>query len=657
MPPARSLAEQLADLDDPAPKGAVIPAYVSHRANGLDFDPEDLDHAGQGSDEDTGAAADSNAGREHYQSVGYVFVGFVFLSFLLIFGRKAKLRKPEPINLGKQYAGSRVSRDALEVESDESDNEPFQSHSSDGNTSEGDAEDVDMVEQKSPKLQHTPEEGDTKRDVDGPAVGNTKKVGKHGLDMHKNEAVSRNGLPGLHDEVQDTDQMQSPHVLSKRRRKSVEESDEENEDEAVLDKLGEADVERALGHQISGQRSGHRPTLREQSDEDEGDDSVEGSVSVDSESEGDDEEDEEGESPAVKRGHGGDHDGRHGDGKGVGEREELRRLLSSDQKTIAAEISKAAKGDAEKGRAVKRQRATFDALLNTRIKVQKGFSAADQLPFTEHDPDNGDASAIKSAESAALTLWSTLENLRLAMADAQSGDESKKRKRSPVSPATSTSSLWKRMADLEADSVAHRRAVLDKWSLKVRGSSATVPNARGKLLGSATGGQQNISAILDAQIASEVGERNTKRARRETSGQDNAEPVYDDAVFYQSLLRDLVEQRISSESITNSLDSLHIQLSSRPSIHPVTGMRNDKVKKDVDTRASKGRKIRYHVHEKLQNFMAPEDRGTWTDRAREEFFASLLGKTASGLLGEDHDDASAESEEDVEEGGLRLFRG
>jgi protein AATF/BFR2 len=89
-------------------------------------------------------------------------------------------------------------------------------------------------------------------------------------------------------------------------------------------------------------------------------------------------------------------------------------------------------------------------------------------------------------------------------------------------------------------------------------------------------------------------------------------------------------------------------------------MRKDKVKRDVDTRASKGRKMRFDVHEKLQNFMAPEDRGTWTNTAREEFFASLLGKTASGLLREgDDEDASAaeESDEDREEVGLRLFRG
>lgn len=37
--------------------------------------------------------------------------------------------------------------------------------------------------------------------------------------------------------------------------------------------------------------------------------------------------------------------------------------------------------------------------------------------------------------------------------------------------------------------------------------------------------------------------------------------------------------------------------------------RGKKVKKVVDTRASKGRKIRYHVHEKIQNFMIPIEAG------------------------------------------------
>jgi protein AATF/BFR2 len=356
---------------------------------------------------------------------------------------------------------------------------------------------------------------------------------------------------------------------------------------------------------------------------------------------------------------------------GSDDRDELRRLMASDQKTIAATISQAAKADAAKGKAVKEQRTTFDALLNTRIKLQKGLSAMNEMVGVtmEKEEDEGESveeekrnsEAIKSAENAALALWSTLEELRIALADAHTKDGAKKRKRQdPIANSTSTTSLWERMSNLESESLLHRRAVLDKWSSKVRGTATSLPNARGKLLGSASG-TQTITAVLDAHVATEIGDRANKRARQTSAPNGSTptgpEPVYDDTVFYQSLLRDLVEQRMSSsEAMTGGLDNLH-QLPSRLPIHPITGMRNDKNRKEVDTRASKGRKMRFNVHEKLQNFMAPEDRGSWTVRARDEFFASLLGKSASGLLGEGDESASdIETDEDREEGGLRLFR-
>jgi protein AATF/BFR2 len=339
--------------------------------------------------------------------------------------------------------------------------------------------------------------------------------------------------------------------------------------------------------------------------------------------------------------------------------------MATDQKTIAATISSAAKADATKGKAVKQQRTTFDALLNARMKLQNGLTSVNGIAAVlgsknEADEENAmndeeevvDEEAIKSAESAALALWSTLEGLRTALADATAKEGNKKRKRpSPASPSTSSASLWERMTELESESISHRRSVLDKWSSKVRGTSASLPNARGKLLGSSSR-QQTITAVLDAQVATEIGERSSKRSR--TSEQQ--EPFYDDGAFYQSLLRDLVEQRMSSDSMTSGFDNLH-QLPSRLPIHPITGMRNDKVKRDIDTRASKGRKMKYTVHEKLQNFMAPDDRGTWSTRARDEFFASLLGKSASGLLGEGDESASDEEDDiDREEGGLKLFR-
>ena len=492
--------------------------------------------------------------------------------------RKSKLRKPQEINLGKQYAGSQVSRDALDAESDD---DPFKARSDDEDSEDDDDEGAEV------------ENGDDE-------------------DSDSQEAS---------EESED----EKPKQTKKSKQQQREADSEEDEVDGM--ETGSDDIEGSEGSEDG-------------LDEDD----------MDSEGSQDDDDDDDDDQEETNRGGKSD------------DREELRQLMATDQKAIAASISQATKSDAVKGKAVKQQRSTFDSLLNTRIKFQKGLTAMNQLSVAAKGADDVDREAVKSAESAALSLWSTLEDLRYTLADAQSGESKKRKRPSPVSSTTSSDSLWKRMTDLESDSVVHRRAILDKWSLKVRGSNTSGPNARGKLLGSSTGGQQTITAVLDAQLATEAGERSTKRARKQAAnGDEDDEPIYDDTAFYQTLLRELVEQRMSSDSITNGLDTLHIQLPSRLSLHPVTGMRNDKNKRRgaVDTRATKGRKMKYDVHEKLQNFMAPEDRGTWTTRARDEFFASLLGRTASGLLGEDDEEASAaeESDEDREEGGLRLFRG
>lgn len=559
---------------------------------------------------------------------------------------KAKLRKQEPVVLGKQYAGSRVSRDALEADSDD---DPFAAPTDDDQTSDNegsddsDLEDESVIESGVGGLHSEYDSAVDDENSDEGTRENTKTRSDSSLRQQKQSKLNTREMPSKSqrqgkgskpsqnslDEMDMTDSSTGSYSGSEA---SSNEGDSGMGDNMLMADEGDSEAEDDLG---SGE------DYEESEEEDEDDDETNA-------------KDNGHANPAHKQ----------------DDREELRRLMASDQKTIAATISQAAKADAAKGKAVKEQRTTFDALLNTRIKLQKGLSAINEMSdivggADNHATDSGeveeDSETIKSAESAALALWSTLEELRTALSDAHSKEGAKKRKRSSMVTPTTTTSLWERMADLESESLPHRRSVLDKWSSKVRGTSTSRPNVGGKLLGSASG-LQTVTTVLDAQVATELGDRSSKRARQNASanGSDStaqSQLVYDDTAFYQSLLRELVEQRMSSEAISGGLDSLQ-QLPSRLPIHPVTGMRNDKVKRDVDTRASKGRKMRFNVHEKLQNFMAPEDRGVWTVRARDEFFASLLGKTASGLLGEgDESDSDVESDDDREESGLRLFRG
>lgn len=99
--------------------------------------------------------------------------------------------------------------------------------------------------------------------------------------------------------------------------------------------------------------------------------------------------------------------------------------------------------------------------------------------------------------------------------------------------------------------------------------------------------------------------------------QDYHTEIFDDGDFYQQLLKELIDNRVSDSTDPVLLEMRYAQLKQ---------LQVKKSKKVVDTRASKGRKIRYQVQEKIMNFMAPEPRGTWHDEMIAELFKNLLGQ-------------------------------
>lgn len=91
--------------------------------------------------------------------------------------------------------------------------------------------------------------------------------------------------------------------------------------------------------------------------------------------------------------------------------------------------------------------------------------------------------------------------------------------------------------------------------------------------------------------------------------------IYDDSDFYHTQLRELIEYKTNTSSNSNDMAKQFAELQKL----------RKKMKKVVDTRASKGRKIRYVVHNKLVSFMAPNATTTWTDESKNELFRSLFG--------------------------------
>jgi len=335
------------------------------------------------------------------------------------------------------------------------------------------------------------------------------------------------------------------------------------------------------------------------------------------------------------------------------DRTELRRIMASEQKAVAASISAANKADAEKGRAVKKQRIAFDSLLNARVKLQKSLVATNTVvapSMTELRDEASEAQdAISAAETAAFNLWSSLTTFRDELISSRTGE---KRKRPGYTPNTPTEKLWDYTQQQEERAVANRNAVLQKWSLKARGPTATPQGSR---LNN-TAAQATIVDVLQEHLSQP--DRLLKRARTPRScapiqlaAKIPSDPqIYDDADFYGLLLKELLEAKAANNDYTAAAN---LDLGSLGSMR-----REAKTKRNVDVKASKGRKLKYNVHEKLQNFMAPEaiPHG-WEERQTDELFGSLFGQRL-GLaeLEEDDGDEVMDGAGEDEEAGLMMFR-
>lgn len=328
------------------------------------------------------------------------------------------------------------------------------------------------------------------------------------------------------------------------------------------------------------------------------------------------------------------------------DRTALRKMMAEEQKRVAASLSKAAQADVEKGRAIKEQRTTFATLLNTRIKLQKALTATNSMTASS-STSSDHTETILAAETAALNLWNTISYLRSSLQTPRS----KKRHFSATSSST-YSDLWDHMRSQENASISNRRANLTKWSQKTNPATALLRANRF----SQTPTQQPLISVLDQQLSGANGEKlisKTKTPRScapiQAAARLTEDPtIYDDADFYTLLLRELVDQRMAEPSNPAPIANANTALL------PLPSQRDLKVKKQVDTKASKGRKMRYAVHEKLQNFMAPDDKGSWGERQRSELFGGLLGRRIR--LGEDDGDEEGDEEEmEGVKGGLRLF--
>ena len=105
------------------------------------------------------------------------------------------------------------------------------------------------------------------------------------------------------------------------------------------------------------------------------------------------------------------------------------------------------------------------------------------------------------------------------------------------------------------------------------------------------------------------------QSQNKKSHEEYDSEIFDDDDFYHNLLRELIERKSGSDERQQD-NWLQIQK-----------LRAKSNRRKVDTRASKGRKIRYDIHAKLVNFMAPvvnKMPGQISEEAKNELFNSLF---------------------------------
>nr|XP_023823270.1 protein AATF isoform X2 [Salvelinus alpinus] len=368
-----------------------------------------------------------------------------------------------------------------------------------------------------------------------------------------------------------------------------------------------------------------------------------------------------------------DDDEESGDEDGESEEEEIE---ADDVGAVMTFSKEKVDEEVEKGKAVKDQLALWDQLLEGRIKMQKVLLTANKLPqphtFPEFKKRGGAefAGALKNSHKALKALQRSLLELQdqllhqnpdtrpISLGNtwgAHSEEEIHSDDEEELKEAVEPTGHPKRklemaeypdfMAKRFADFQPYRDATLQKWHDKTqltmgkssKGFGAFDRNIliqveqvlmdKDRLLRRTQTRRSEYRVLGKLEATAPVPETTTAEGegteqvlKANTHLKDLDEEIFDDDDFYHQLLRELIERKTSAADPNDQVAMGRQWLA-------IQKLRS-KIKKKVDTKASKGRKVRFHVHSKLLNFMAPIDHTSMNDGARTELYRSLFGKNS-----------------------------
>ncbi|XP_075149288.1 apoptosis antagonizing transcription factor [Haematobia irritans] len=311
--------------------------------------------------------------------------------------------------------------------------------------------------------------------------------------------------------------------------------------------------------------------------------------------------------------------------------------LDDEEGAVISKVNRDA--EIQKGLCVQNQLQLWERFLEMRIKSQKILSQANQLPEPNElkelkTSQNKNRETIKEVENQTVNLLHSLVNLQNALFG-QFSEINKNMKTTLKRPSPFLKNcgdddepplkqINSYMQDRFDSFRPYRNSVLLKWDDRTK---LLQPGAGAKkktieeydIIKKIDNTLMNKSMLI--QKSQQLKNSQQLKSEQETENQPNEDienklnaNIYDDSDFYHQQLRELIEYKANSSGNMSEVTKQYLELQKL----------RQKMKKKVDTRASKGRKLRYVVHNKLINFMAPHDNTSWTNESKDELCKSLF---------------------------------
>merc|ERR1712166_935292 len=346
-----------------------------------------------------------------------------------------------------------------------------------------------------------------------------------------------------------------------------------------------------------------QPIGRDEGDEEESEEES------DQESDDDEESDEDDVSGELE-----DEDG----DSGAMFQRELEQLQQEEQQVLAG-ISRVNHDEVERAGAVREQTKMWTDLLELRIAVQGCLTNANRMPkvdtFESFASDPLVSQKLEEAQQLAMDTVNDLQKLTANISTASQDEDDE-----PLE-CENVDDLW---TDISGRLDAARSWQGEQISWWGRKTMAARQLQGGKAFQSlAKDAMEQVKEVMsdmprllkrthlkrsEYKILGDVPTPNDAEEQRDSHLNQHDTEVFDDTDFYERLLQELID--------TGSQASLQAAITGRTEVK--------KSKHQVDTRASKGRKIRYHVHQKLANFMYAT--GFQMPPVTEELFSRLFGQ-------------------------------